>query len=45
MAWWPFTLTVGSELPTAPLWLSGELSVPIDLEHTYAETCQVLRIM
>lgn len=28
----------------APLWLPGDLSVPLDLEASYEETCQVLRI-
>jgi hypothetical protein len=27
-----------------PLWLPGELPMPIDLEITYEETCRVLRI-
>jgi hypothetical protein len=27
-----------------PLCLTGNLNVPLDLEKTYAETCQVLRI-
>jgi Protein of unknown function (DUF4058) len=44
MAWWPFSLNVGLDLPTAPLWLSGEFSVPLDLEKGYEETCRVLRI-
>jgi uncharacterized protein DUF4058 len=41
----PFSLAVGARLPVAPLWLSGNLSVPLDLEKTYEETCQVLRII
>ena len=41
---WPFRLSVGAQLPTAPLWLTGNLGVPLDLEKTYEETCQVLRI-
>ena len=41
---WPFPLSLGAQLPTAPLWLAGDLSVPLDLEKSYEETCQVLRI-
>jgi hypothetical protein len=41
---WPATLTVGQPLPTLPLWLLGELPIPIDLEMSYEETCRVLRI-
>ena len=41
---WPASLIVGQPLPTLPLWLPGELPMPIDLETTYEETCRVLRI-
>jgi hypothetical protein len=41
---WPVVLAVGRSLPTMPLWLAGPLAVPLDLEETYEETCQVLRI-
>jgi hypothetical protein len=41
---WPFALTMASPLPTAPLWLATDLSIPLDLEKSYEETCQVLRI-
>ncbi len=41
---WPSALTVGQPLPTLPLWLTGDFGVWIDLETTYTETCQVLRI-
>jgi hypothetical protein len=41
---WPFSLTVGQPLPILPLWLASELPIRIDLETTYEETCQVLRI-
>lgn len=37
-------LGLGTLLPTVPLWLASNLSVPVDLEKTYEETCQVLRI-
>jgi hypothetical protein len=41
---WPETLKIGDTLPILPLWLADVLAVPIDLEKTYEETCQVLRI-
>jgi hypothetical protein len=41
---WPFVLAVGADLPTLPLWLAPDFTVPIDLEKSYEETCQVLRI-
>jgi hypothetical protein len=41
---WPEQLALSTALPTLPLWLASNLSVPLDLEATYEETCQVLRI-
>jgi hypothetical protein len=41
---WPVTFALGAVLPTMPLWLASNLAVPLDLEKSYAETCQVLRI-
>jgi hypothetical protein len=41
---WAHPLAVGQPLPTLPLWLAGELAVPLYLEATYEETCRVLRI-
>lgn len=42
---WQETLAVGLALPTMPLWLRGNLSLPIDLEATYDRTCQEQRII
>ncbi len=39
-----YPLAVGQQLPTLPLWLADELSVPLELEATYEETCGILRI-
>jgi hypothetical protein len=44
LATWPASLAIGQALPTLPLWLLGELPIPIDLEMSYQETCRVLRI-
>jgi hypothetical protein len=41
---WPHVLAVGQALPVLPLWLRGDLCLPIDLETTYAESCRRLRI-
>jgi hypothetical protein len=41
---WPFPLTPGEPLPTVPLWLNPVLAVPLELELTYANACQSLRI-
>jgi hypothetical protein len=40
---WPHELRLGERLPKLPLWLSDNCSVPLDLEASYEETCQVLR--
>ena len=41
---WAYPLTVGRPLPTLPLWLADDAGVLLDLETTYEETCQALRI-
>ena len=41
---WPHELTLGGELPTVPLWLEPNLAVPLELELTYTNTCESLRI-
>ena len=41
---WPHPLTLGAELPTVPLWLEPKLAVPLELELTYTNTCESLRI-
>lgn len=41
---WPETLSLGEELPTLPLWLTLDLSVPLGLEASYVATCRSLRI-
>jgi hypothetical protein len=41
---WPATLEVGRPLPTVPLWLGGELAVPLDLEASHNGACHDLRI-
>ena len=41
---WPEQLELGKPLPTMPLWLHWDLSVPVDLEASYLATCRSLRI-
>jgi hypothetical protein len=37
-------LTVGKALPTLPLWLRGDLAIPLDLEKSYEQACEDLWI-
>jgi hypothetical protein len=41
---WPFPLAVGQPLPTVPLWLAPDLTVPLELELTYTDACESLNI-
>jgi hypothetical protein len=41
---WAHALAVGQPLPTLPLWLADNLSVPLELEASYEATCRTLRI-
>lgn len=36
---WQEELAIGSILPTLPLWLRGEIILPVDLAATYERTC------
>jgi len=37
-------LAVGQPLPSLPVWLSETLTMTLELEASYEETCRVLRI-
>ena len=41
---WEESLSLGASLPTLPLWLAGELCVPIELDATYDRVCREYRI-
>ena len=41
---WPEALAVGEDLPTLPLWLNAQLSLPLPLETSYTTACHSLRI-
>lgn len=44
LAIWQEALALGKPLPTMPLWLRHEFCAPLNLDATYIETCQSLRI-
>lgn len=41
---WQQPLAVGQPLPTMPLWLRGNLCLPLDLDATYHRTCREQRL-
>jgi hypothetical protein len=41
---WPEPLALGQALPTLPLWIAADFSVPLDLEASYRAACTDLRI-
>ncbi len=41
---WYETLELGKSLPRLPLWIAPDVSLPVDLEHAYAASCQMLRL-
>jgi hypothetical protein len=41
---WPASLALGQPLPTLPLWIASDFSVPLDLEASHQMTCVDLSI-
>jgi len=41
---WQESLAVGDVLPPMPLWLRGDLCIPVELGATYERTCREQRI-
>ena len=41
---WSRSLAIGEQLPSLPIWLNEQLTLTLDLENSYEETCRVLRI-
>ncbi len=41
---WFYPMTVGQPLPPLPIWLDVDLSVMLELEASYEETCRLLHI-
>jgi hypothetical protein len=41
---WAQSLTLGRPLPTVPLWLADDLAIPLELEESYEQSCNILDI-
>ncbi len=41
---WTQSLGIGRPLPTMPLWLADNLAVPLELEESYEQSCNILNI-
>jgi len=41
---WTRPLAIGSPLPTLPLWLTPDLAIPLELEATYEQACEIVSI-
>jgi hypothetical protein len=41
---WPQPLVIGQVLPTVPLWLADDLAIPLELEASYEESCNILNL-
>lgn len=41
---WAETLMLGEPLKTMPLWLRGDICMPVDLDATYQRTCEEMRV-
>jgi hypothetical protein len=35
-------LSLGQPLPTTPLWVADNLAMPLELEHSYQASCEIL---
>ena len=42
---WPVRFEIGDRLPTLPLILSWETSIPVDLEAAYVDACKRRRLL
>jgi hypothetical protein len=41
---WTQSLSLGKPLPTMPLWLADNLAVPLELDESYEQSCNILNI-
>jgi hypothetical protein len=41
---WEVSFLASVSVPAIPFWLEADLAVPLDLELTYTNTCESLRI-
>jgi len=42
---WFYPLAIGQPLPQLPIWLDTDLSISLELESSYEETCRLLHIV
>ena len=41
---WAQPLGLGRPLPTLPLWLADDLTVPLELDESYEQSCSILNL-
>lgn len=44
LEYWGEALAIGQALPTLPLWIGSDMSLPLDLESPYERACETSRI-
>jgi hypothetical protein len=44
METWAYLLTIGRPLPTVPLWVADDFAVPLELEESYVDSCELLGV-
>ena len=42
--WWPEALVLRATMPTLPLWIASDKSIPLDLESSYMSACEGLKV-
>ena len=42
---WSFSLKIGDILPELPLFITSDIAVPVNLEETYMNVCEVFRLL
>ena len=42
---WSFSLKIGDSLPELPLFITSDITVPVNLEETYMNVCKVFRFV
>jgi hypothetical protein len=42
---WAYPMVVGQQLPVLPIWLDHNLAIALDLETSYQQTCEALRLV
>lgn len=44
LVFWAYALKIGDRLPELPLFITSEVAAPVNLEKSYMETCQGLKV-